>query len=167
MSAWARSRAAGGAGDGVVGAAHRRWLGAAGVAGQAASPGGRGREGGLLDEPVRAPPARGCGPFAAGRLSALWLAAWRAARATLTPDLLQCGVREVIAPELPVGRREAGVGGWRPDAVPDVSLVHLGGFGELAVPLVEAGELEAGRDAFVIGSVAGSRNWSRWCCSSA
>jgi len=69
----------------------------------------------------------------------------RAGRAAVTTDLLQRGIREVIAPELTVRCREAGVGGWRSDAIPDVPLVHLGGLGKVAVALVETGELQAGR----------------------
>jgi hypothetical protein len=60
-------------------------------------------------------------------------------------DLFERGVCEIVATKLAVGGGKAGVGGWGPDAVPDVALVHLDGFGEVAVPLVEPRKLETGR----------------------
>jgi hypothetical protein len=59
-------------------------------------------------------------------------------------DLFERGVREIVASKLAVGGGETGVGGRGPDAVPDVALVHLDGFGEVAMPFVEPRELEAG-----------------------
>jgi hypothetical protein len=59
--------------------------------------------------------------------------------------LLQRRIRQVVAPELAVRRREAGIGRRRADAVPDIPLVHLGGLGEMTVPLVETSQFKAGR----------------------
>jgi hypothetical protein len=67
------------------------------------------------------------------------------AGATVAADLFERGVCEIVASKLAVGGGEAGIGGRSPDAVPDVTLVHLDGFGEVAVALVESCELEAGR----------------------
>jgi hypothetical protein len=82
---------------------------------------------------------------AGGLIAWIGLGARGTSGATVAADLFKRGICEIVASKLAVGGGEAGVGGWSPDAVPDVALVHLDGFGEVAVPLVEPRELEAGR----------------------